>query len=192
MYKDVIIREINNQTRKNLLYDYRMSNNPPGSVSIVPPPGSIMAYLGTSDPDGWLICDGRLIIRTTYPKLFDVVGPNIPNLQNQFLMGSSGTFNIKSIGGNSSVTLSANNLPAHNHSLTGGTALTNIGGSPSYLIVTDDGYDGGNQYPGFNYNHGGAHTISTATLGRTDNNTTTTTAINILPPYYTVNYIIKY
>ncbi len=29
------------------------------SVSTSPPPGSIMAYLGTSDPDGWVIADGN-------------------------------------------------------------------------------------------------------------------------------------
>lgn len=29
-----------------------------GTISASPPPGSIMAYLGTSDPNGWVICDG--------------------------------------------------------------------------------------------------------------------------------------
>ena len=28
------------------------------SHSIGPPPGSIVSYLGTTDPDGWIICNG--------------------------------------------------------------------------------------------------------------------------------------
>ena len=29
------------------------------SLPVSPPPGSIMAYIGTSEPDGWVICNGQ-------------------------------------------------------------------------------------------------------------------------------------
>jgi hypothetical protein len=38
------------------------------------PPGSIMAYMGTNPPSGWLLCDGSAVSRTVYSRLFGVIG----------------------------------------------------------------------------------------------------------------------
>lgn len=38
------------------------------------PVGSLMPYAGTTPPDGWLICDGSEISRTSYSRLFAVIG----------------------------------------------------------------------------------------------------------------------
>lgn len=38
------------------------------------PIGGIIEFGGYSDPDGWLICDGREISRTEYANLFNVIG----------------------------------------------------------------------------------------------------------------------
>lgn len=38
------------------------------------PVGSLMPYAGTTPPDGWLICNGSEISRTTYARLFSVIG----------------------------------------------------------------------------------------------------------------------
>lgn len=35
------------------------------------PPGTVMMYVGTTAPDGWLLLDGSAISRTTYSALFD-------------------------------------------------------------------------------------------------------------------------
>lgn len=59
------------------------------------PVGSLMPYAGTTPPDGWLICDGSEISRTTYARLFSVIGTtygagdgnssfNIPNGKTAF------------------------------------------------------------------------------------------------------------
>ena len=65
------------------------------------PVGSLMPYAGTTPPDGWLICDGSEISRTTYARLFSVIGTtygagdgnssfNIPNFTSaKLLRGSS-------------------------------------------------------------------------------------------------------
>lgn len=37
-------------------------------------PGSFMWWTQTTAPDGWLICDGSQISRTTYSDLFSVIG----------------------------------------------------------------------------------------------------------------------
>jgi microcystin-dependent protein len=41
---------------------------------IAMPVGALMDFAGGSAPPGWLICDGRLISRTTYSALFAVIG----------------------------------------------------------------------------------------------------------------------
>jgi len=43
-------------------------------VSMAMPVGAILDYAGTAAPPGWLICDGRLISRTTYARLFAAIG----------------------------------------------------------------------------------------------------------------------
>lgn len=66
--------------------------------------GTIVAYGGTTAPDGWLLCDGSAVSRSEYPQLFAVIGTafgagdgsttfNVPNLQQRFPLGkgSSGT-----------------------------------------------------------------------------------------------------
>jgi hypothetical protein len=38
------------------------------------PSGTIIAFAGKSVPDGWLLCNGALVSRTTYAKLFAAIG----------------------------------------------------------------------------------------------------------------------
>ena len=38
------------------------------------PIGVVLDYAGSTPPDGWLACDGRLVSRTTYSQLFAVLG----------------------------------------------------------------------------------------------------------------------
>jgi hypothetical protein len=65
------------------------------------PPGAVIAYMGTTAPPGWLICDGSLQSRGQYPALFSVIGIssgsgdgsttfNLPDLRSMFLRGVTG------------------------------------------------------------------------------------------------------
>lgn len=69
------------------------------------PPGSIMAYMGTNAPTGWLLCDGSAVSRTVYSRLFGVIGVangygdgmntfNLPDLRAMFLRGVDGDAGI--------------------------------------------------------------------------------------------------
>jgi microcystin-dependent protein len=40
------------------------------------PPGVVMPYAGTIAPDGWLLCNGSAVSRTTYAALFDALSPS--------------------------------------------------------------------------------------------------------------------
>ena len=64
----------------------------------IAPIGSVMAWTGSSAPDGWLLCDGTAISRSTYAALFAISGTaygvgngsttfNIPDLQDRLPLG---------------------------------------------------------------------------------------------------------
>ncbi len=63
-------------------------------LDLLTPVGSIMAYWGTEDPAGWMICDGRTLPESpVFDRLRKLVGDIAPDLRGQFLRGldSSGT-----------------------------------------------------------------------------------------------------
>lgn len=70
------------------------------TASIIPS-GSVMAFAGSTAPDGWLICDGSAVSRTTYAALFAAIGTahgsgdgsttfNLPDYRGRFLRGVDG------------------------------------------------------------------------------------------------------
>lgn len=82
------------------------------------PIGTVIAFAGKNIPDGWLICDGAST--KEHPRLKEVIGDRLPNLENRFIMGLS--INEHSsirwgnrYDGNSSIKLIEANLPPHDH-----------------------------------------------------------------------------
>ena len=64
------------------------------------PTGSYILFAGKTVPDGYLLCNGAAVSRTTYAKLFAVIGTtygagdgsttfNLPDLNERFLQGTS-------------------------------------------------------------------------------------------------------
>lgn len=45
-----------------------------GGKVVSAPTGAVMAFAGSSAPEGWLVCDGSAVSRTTYADLFAVIG----------------------------------------------------------------------------------------------------------------------
>ena len=98
-------------------------------ISQLVAPGSIMSYIGNSDPEGWIICDGELRTATDnrYNALAAILGGTgnsitPPNLKSKFLYGSDNTASIMSggnirTGGSSTVTLTKSNIPKHSHTI---------------------------------------------------------------------------
>lgn len=73
------------------------------------PVGSYIQFAGSQAPDGFLVCNGGEISRTTYSKLFAVIGTtygsgdgsttfNLPNLIDRFLQGSETSGTVKNAG----------------------------------------------------------------------------------------------
>ena len=164
------------------------------------PTGSMMMYSGDTAPDGYLLADGSAISRTTYADLFAVIDKtygagdgsttfNLPDMRQRLPMGADG--DLGDTGGNSEVTLTTDELPAHTHSVTDpGHAHTTSGTLQTTGNNTADSADFSPGEPDI------WNTVSTAsstvTTGITINSTGDGEAFSILNPYIALNYIIKY
>jgi microcystin-dependent protein len=102
------------------------------------PAGTIQMYAGASAPSGWLLCQGQAVSRTTYARLFGVVGTtfgagdgsatfNLPDLRDRFPVGAST-----------------------------GTALAAAGGATSHDHLAASTSAGGHQHPSADHSHTGA------------------------------------
>lgn len=89
------------------------------------PSGSVLMYVGTSAPTGYLFCDGTSYLTASYAALFAIIGYtyggsggnfNVPDFRTRLPRGAAtpttaGTLNVQ--GGNDSITIT--NIPAHVH-----------------------------------------------------------------------------
>jgi microcystin-dependent protein len=113
------------------------------------PTGMIISFAGSSAPDGWLMCNGDEVSKTTYPRLFSVIGSIygsandsnnfvLPDLRSRNIVGaSSGDYALAEKHGSENVTLSISNLPSHSH-----TGTTDASGNHSHT-ATDSGHQHG-------------------------------------------------
>jgi microcystin-dependent protein len=139
------------------------------------PAGSIMAYVGTTAPTGYLLCDGSTVSRTTYSALFAVIGTthgagngsttfHLPDYRGRFLRGVDNSVGrdpdrasrtAMNSGGNTADnvgTLQGEDLKAHTHSLdyyVANTGTSNFGhaghGSNTFTETILSGSYGGNE-----------------------------------------------
>lgn len=114
-------------------------------TGFVMPVGTITAYSGRNIPEGWLLCDGRPISRTTYSDLFIAVDTswgrgdglstfNLPDLRGVFLRGvddspTEGSSNrdpdkstrmVSNSGGNAGIAVGSiqnDDFQSHSHSI---------------------------------------------------------------------------
>ncbi len=168
------------------------------------PTGTIMAYVGTTAPTGWLMCNGAAIPDNVYhAQLRTLLGSaNTPDLNGMFLRGA-GSGNLSNSNGvtrpgpnlkqvqvdalkthNHSVNLNTANSGLHNH--TGNVAgVWNDFGGVSYGSFSG-GSDWAFRYGPLNINNSGDHSHSVSGNTGNSENSAQTHPIN-----YGVNYIIK-
>ena len=196
------------------------------------PVGTIICYAGETAPQGWFVCDGSEISKVLYPSLFAVIGNTfgspvdssnnfvLPNLQQRIPLGKSGSTNLGDNGGQSSVTLTTDQLPSHSHTGTTNNAgvhnhtATDLGHVHAYndayfaenrgggqnVFGTSASTDNDNDYvyrtPAPTTSTGYAN-ISVANAGEHSHTFTTNTAgngtsVNVMNPYLVLQYLIKY
>lgn len=49
--------------------------------------GSIIQFIGTNLPTGWLECDGSSITQNDYPELYNLIGGTLPDFRGRVLVG---------------------------------------------------------------------------------------------------------
>jgi microcystin-dependent protein len=94
----------------------------------VTPIGMVMARASANVPSGWLLCDGSAVSRSTYSRLFAEIGTvwgagngtttfNLPDMRDRSIMGTGGSTvaNVGDAAGQSAVSLTISQMPAHDH-----------------------------------------------------------------------------
>jgi microcystin-dependent protein len=125
-----------------------------GGVSV--PTGQGALFFGPTAPDGWLLCDGSAVSRSIYSALFSILGTtwgagdgvstfNLPDLRARFPLGSvsAGPDTVGAYGGTNEVTLTVNELPEHNHPLTGKAHTHSVTDPGHTHTITDPGHTHG-------------------------------------------------
>lgn len=86
--------------------------------------GLIVPFAGTYAPLNWLLCQGQSLPVAQYAALYSIIGNqyggnstnfNLPNLQQRILIGAGAGNLAGKVSGAETATLTADNLPAHNH-----------------------------------------------------------------------------
>lgn len=164
-----------------------------GSLQTATPTGTVASYAGNAAPDGWLLCDGRAVSRSTYPALFNVLGTrygagdssttfNLPDLRGRVSLGAGQGINLSSrplasTGGEEAHALTLAEMPAHSHLAP--TANSTLGGGFEVPdAASANGGTGG--YQAYDY-------VGAAPTQSTGGNA----AHNIMQPYITLNYIVR-
>ena len=153
---------------------------------LIQPAGTIIAYAGSTAPDGYMLCDGSAVSRSIYSRLFTAIGTtygtgdgsttfNVPNLKGKVVVGynsSDSDFNsLGNTGGEKTHTLTVDEIPSHDHDIRYSLEGVAHSGSGNNIV--------GKQNTGDNWD---VHDAATGG-GQAHNN---------LQPYIVLNYIIKY
>ena len=181
------------------------------TINAVNPAGAIIMYGAATAPTGYLKCDGSNVNRVTYSDLFTAIGTTygsgdgsltfgIPNLESRFPIGYDGgsSYALAGTGGaitdtptlsgtNAGTSITEAQMPSHTHDSWGSGWPTGT-------------WTGGTGTTQSSVTQGSGSLVSTSTLrtlatgsGNTHTHTWsgTSTAVDTVPPYLVVNYIIK-
>jgi microcystin-dependent protein len=162
------------------------------------PTGSIMPFIGTTAPQGWVICNGQSLVAIPgAADLIALLGSNTaPNLLGMFLRGT-GTGTNSSHAGPALKAIQEDAIeshsltvtdPGHNHN------ITDPGHTHGIRTASSDSNGNSNDYGD---NHARTNATESSTTGITINSKTTGISVNYSgaaetrPVNYGVNYIIK-
>lgn len=152
-----------------------------------PEVGDLKMNVSPMERNGWLLCNGQQVNRSTYSELFALIGTtfgsgdgvntfNVPNADGRVLGNVGGGRGNGDMVGSETNTLTASNLPAHTHSGTTTSngahthAITDPGHTHTQTTINDDFNNSGENPPGFTADSAGSRTwnnINSSTTGIT-------------------------
>jgi len=102
--------------------------------------GEIRMFGGNFAPSGWALCQGQVLPISQNPTLFQLIGTTyggdgqttfqLPDLRGRFPVHYGSSFPMGQAAGSETVTLTMNQIPAHNHILAeNGVFSTDPGGN---------------------------------------------------------------
>jgi microcystin-dependent protein len=177
-------------------------------------PGMISQYAGTTSPNGWMICDGSEVSRTTYSALYSAIGNsygsgngsttfNLPNLKGRVPVGldsSQTEFDTRGETGGSKTSVAPHDHSiAHDHasfstSDGAGNHQHSINDGGHYYIAGGSDFEVGYSRQGGTTSFNGAHNhaIDVPNFSGTSGAASAAATSGNLQPYIVVNYIIKF
>ena len=187
-----------------------------GKVVEIGMTGEVRMWAGTTAPDGWHLCDGTEFNRTNEAALFGVIGTNygsgngtttfnIPDFRGRTPVGPDNGQNrvlsdntLGDSSGEETHTLTANETPLHNHTITGTQGISEANHAHSYTLANvgqgagagGSSFETGTQYSTSTGGAGGwSKTIDFSNASLTDYGGGQDH--NNMQPYLVINYIIK-
>ena len=178
----VWIRAYENGKRKD--FKFRASGDvEAGGIRINTPVGAVIAFAANKAPDGFLLCNGATVSRTTYSALFSAIGTTygtgdgsstfaLPDLTDRFIQGSGTAGAVK----NAALPNITGDFDAES-----GSGYDNTSGA---FVIRSSG-------SGKAYNLGGSHLVINFSARRSST-VYSDGCTTVQPPALTMRYYIKY
>ncbi len=181
------------------------------------PAGTMIDYAGTNEPGGWLLCNGQAVSRADFSGLFAAIGTtfgvgngsttfNVPDMRGRVSAGIDNMGGIGAAGvltglalsnqvGTQTHVISLDELPTHNHTVSGTTGDESNTHTHQYGSVATGGFSGGGLgiTAATNSNATSANSTGhTHTFSATTSANGSSTAMTLVQPTMGINKLIKW
>ena len=121
--------------------------------------GEIRMFAGNFAPAGWMFCEGQLLPISENETLFNLIGTTyggdgqstfaLPDLRGRIPVHQGSGLTLAEVGGAETITLTVNQIPAHNHPIAASTDTAQqtspngkvLGQSSTALMYIEDSTD---------------------------------------------------
>lgn len=164
----------------------------------------IKIFAGNFAPRGWAFCQGQVVSIAQNTALFSLIGTvyggngqttfALPDLRGRAPIGAGqgpglSTYVLGQVGGTENVSLVLNNLPAHNHPVTGTVQLP-VNGDSADIDSPEGTYPAISNTPIYNTTPSAGQFAGNLNVNLTTGVTGGSQPVSVLNPYLAVNYII--
>ena len=113
--------------------------------------GEIRMFAGNFAPAGWMFCEGQLLPISENETLFNLIGTTyggdgqstfaLPDLRGRIPIHQGSGFILAETGGAEEITLTVNQIPAHNHVLLASSSIASSAKPDGRLLAQTSTFD---------------------------------------------------